>query len=68
MEDQKSLLKIYDALRKSGLVKIFNDIANTLNNGFASENAVEKSALLNACADINTLRNLLEKVLSFTKS
>lgn len=66
-DDRKTLLQIYDALRKSSLVNIFNDISSALNNGLAPEHATEKSALLNACADIHRLRKLLEDTLSITK-
>jgi uncharacterized protein (DUF1778 family) len=65
-EDKKLLFKVYGALRQSSLVKTFNIIGNALVKGQAVINVVEKAALLNACADIKTIRLAIEKALNIS--
>lgn len=62
--DREELLRAYHALRESGLVKSANVIAIALSKGQALATVIEKTALLNHCADIKAIRSAIEKALS----
>lgn len=63
IKDREEFYRIYGALRNSGLVKVFNAVTNALVKGHAVTNAVEKSVLLAACADIQFIRKIIEKAI-----
>lgn len=63
-EDKELLYKVYGALRNSGLVTTFRIVANALSKGQAISTVIEKSALMNACADMKALRSAIEKALN----
>lgn len=66
IKDREALLRVYHELRKSGLIRTFNTVANVLSKGHSVYTLMEKTTLLNACADIQLLRRLIEKALGIS--